>query len=523
MKGKTLQVDGNHLRLEDVALFVSDSSFKLRVSPVALIRVRASHSFVANELGERVVYGVNTGFGPMASFMIGPDKLVTLQYNLVRSHASGIGNPLPERYVAAAMIVRLNTLLRGYSGVSEELIHKLVLFLNRRIFPVVPEHGAVGTSGDLVQLAHIALALIGEGEVLHEGKRQATAKVLQKLGILPHVLLPKEGLSLINGTSLMSGIGALGVLHAERLLSLALRAGALALESVSAYSDGILSELHELRPHSGQKEAARVLRELVRASEFLRDRARLSKRSRAGVEHINDDVQEFYSFRCIPQILGPVLDTIRNARGVLQIEINSVTDNPIVDVANKKFLHGGNFHGEYVATALDEMKAGLVKLTMLSERRTNYFLHAKINHRFPPFLNMDTPGLTLALQGLQFVSTSTTALSQTYAFPHRVHSIPTNNDNQDLVSMGADAALLFMKVVEQAYIVLGIELVSLCQTVDILKGEQKLSESSRELYRAVRAIIPPVIQDRPLSLELQSLISFLQNTERFDISFRLSS
>ena len=218
-----------------------------------------------------------------------------------------------------------------------------------------------------------------------------------------------------------------------------------------------------------------------------------------------------------------MLDTIRNARGVLQIEINSVTDNPIVDVANKKFLHGGNFHGEYVATALDEMKAGLVKLTMLSERRTNYFLHAKINHRFPPFLNMDTPGLTLALQGLQFVSTSTTALSQTYAFPHRVHSIPTNNDNQDLVSMGADAALLFMKVVEQAYIVLGIELVSLCQTVDILKGEQKLSESSRELYRAVRAIIPPVIQDRPLSLELQSLISFLQNTERFDISFRLSS
>jgi histidine ammonia-lyase len=503
-----LVLDGNSLRVSDIWLFCRSSKQRVHIAPAALRRVKKAAEFVRAELGKKIIYGVNTGFGPMASHIIQQSELVNLQKNLIRSHAVGMGDPIGSEYVLAAMLVRLNVLLKGYSGVTPELVERLQMFINRRVLPVVPDHGAVGTSGDLVQLAHIALALIGEGEVFLNGERMPAGKAHQLLKILPYVPQPKEGLALVNGTSMMTGIGALLTMETDRLLALAVRAGALALEIVGGFGDGLSERLHAVRPHRGQQEIARVLRMLTRRSKRLKRRWIFQKNLRLikDTYTIPEDVQEFYSLRCIPQIVGPVFETFRRTQGVMEIEMNAATDNPIVDLQERAFRHGGNFHGDAVALALDQLKIGLVKLTMLSERRINFFLNQNINRRFPPFLNLKRPGLTLGLQGLQFVATSTAARSQTLAFPQYVHSIPTNADNQDIVSMGTDAALLVGQVVENAYIVQAIELLTLAQAVDYLKMQHDLSVSSRKLYEAVRRAFPKITDDRVLVHDLPHLL-----------------
>jgi histidine ammonia-lyase len=411
------------------------------------------------------------------------------------------------------MIVRLNTLLKGYSGISEELAEHLAKFINKKILPVIPEHGAVGTSGDLVQLAHIALALIGEGEVWYEGKRVATKQVLKKLNIAPYVLKPKEGLSLINGTSVMTGILALLVIQSQKVVEIAIRTGAWALEAVEGARDSIDPVLHEVRPHPGQIYVAKTMFSILRSSHRIVERKHLQKRYTLGddVQSLPKSFQEVYSLRCTPQILGPIYDTVMQAHRTVSIEMNSVTDNPIVDVKNSNFIHGGNFHGDYIAVAADHLKQGLVKLTILTERRVNFFFSNHINLTFPPFLNVAKPGLTLSLQALQFVATSTTAQSQSLAYPHSLHSISTNADNQDVVSMGTDAALMAAKVLDNAFILLTIELATLAQATDCVasKNGQKtrddFSKEIRGLYTVVRKIMPTVIEDRPISPELALL------------------
>jgi len=241
----------------------------------------------------------------------------------------------------------------------------------------------------------------------------------------------------------------------------------------------------------------------------MRKRSPFQKKHRITNEtyEISEDVQEIYSFRCIPQIIGPILEVLLTTRQTVETEINSVTDNPIIDHTSKLFLHGGNFHGEYIAVAIDQLKAAITKLSMLSERRTNFFLHHRINRHFPPFLNMKKPGLTLGLQGLQFVATSTTSQNQSLAFPHHIHSIPTNGDNQDVVSMGTDAAQFAMKVIDNTYVVLAIELVALAQATDILGIRRRLSDPARNLYEKVRACIAPIKEDRVLIHELPELVT----------------
>ncbi len=508
-------LDGETLSPEQVYALAHAAEPGIGLAPAALKRVRASQAMVEAEVRHKVVYGVTTGFGPMASHIIARDQLEELQLNLVRSHAVGAGAPLPEEFVLAAMVARLNTFLHGSSGVGEPLVRHLAGFVDRRIAPIVPEHGAVGTSGDLVQLAHIALALVGEGEVFHHGRRLRTAPLLKRLGIRPHVLAPKEGLSLINGTAMMTGIAAILSVLAERLIDLSVRAGAMALELVRGLTDAIAPELHAARPHPGQQEVARRLRALLVGSERLTDRADLQ--ARVGVSDdvyvTPEQIQEIYSLRCIPQVVGPVLDIWRKVRGDIAIELNSATDNPIVDVEHRLFLHGGNFHGDYVAAAMDQLKIGLVKLTILSERRVNFFLNRNVNRTFPPFLNLDRPGLSLALQGVQFVATSTTAHSQSMAYPHSLHSIPTNGDNQDVVSMGTDAALIANKVIENAFIVIAIELIVLAQAVDVLDITASLAPASLALYRAVRSVVPTIVKDRSFSGELNRLIAALRENE----------
>lgn len=523
----TLILTGSSLTIQDIDKIVKDAKVSVLIADSTFSNMENSRKFLEQEMGKRVIYGVNTGFGPMASHIISEHQTVSLQKNLVRSHAAGIGNPLPEEYVLAAMVIRLNTLIQGYSGVSRGLIEQLQAFVNHRIIPIVPEHGAVGTSGDLVQLAHIALALMGEGEAVYRGQRQATAKILTQLQLQPYELKAKEGLSLINGTSMMTAVAAVLCTQAEHLLSVAVRLGAYSLEIVRGYDDSISEQLHKIRPHSGQVQVAKAMRELLASSHMLRRRDDLHQPSDVNGENdvvkIPDKVQEFYSIRCTPQILGPVLDTLSNTWRVVEVEMNSTSDNPVVDWERGFFLHGGNFHGDYIAAVIDQLKMTLVKLTMLSERRINFFLSSHVNGFFPPFLNLQTPGLTLALQGLQFVATSTTAQNQTLAFPHYVHSIPTNADNQDVVSMGTDAALFAAKVIENAYVVLAIELITIAQAVDFLGEQEKLSYESKKLYDDIRSIFPVIKEDRVLVHELPDVTSYIKKSQELSLSLSKSN
>ncbi len=506
-----IALSGELLTVSQVSRLVQDETVQVVFEECIYPKASRSRAFV-DEHRDTVIYGLNTGFGPMASNLIGKEQLVDLQYNLIRSHSVGMGQPVSIQYVLAAMLVRLNTLCMGRSGVSIELLEHLREAINHRIIPVVPEHGAVGTSGDLVQLAHIALGLIGEGYVWFRGERIAAKEAWTRVGIAPYVLKPKEGLSLINGTSFMSGIAALMCSEVQQILSLAASTGAWALELVQGFDDGIAERFHSFRPHPGQVAVAQALRNLTTGSHLMKRRSDFQSRHHitSRTHHINEAVQEVYSLRCIPQILGPMVDSLMQSWQIVETEMNSTTDNPIVDVQQEQFWHGGHFHGEYIALVADQMRANLAKLMLLTERRINFFFNSKVNGFLPPFLNMKTPGLTLGLQGLQFVATSTAAQGQTLAFPHRVHSISTNADNQDVVSMGTDSTLLTMKAIEQAYIVLAIELVALAQATDIMQVHDNLSPAAAHLHEAIRNVMEPVIEDRVLVNDLPSVVTLAQ-------------
>lgn len=499
-------IDGESLNVATLTELIKNKRSKVLILPNILEKSRKAADFVIKESKNKVIYGVNTGFGPMAYKLIGTQQLEELQLNLVRSHSTGIGEPVNPNFTLSAMIVRLNTLAKGYSGVSPELLNHLAFFINEKIIPVVPEHGAVGTSGDLVQLAHIALALIGEGKSFYKGEILPTKTILKTLGIKPYKLKPKEGLSLINGTSFMTGISALLCAEAQNLLNLGCLTAAMAMECVGAFDESVSEELQKVRPHNGQVLAAKKIRSLLTGSKRLHNRADFEKKYTLNghVQTMNMEAQEVYSIRCSPQILGPIWDTIQETQKVVETEMNSVTDNPVVDIKNKKFLHGGNFHGDYVASAIDKLKAAVIKLTMLSERRVNFFMHDKKNRLFPPFLNLKEPGLTLGLQGMQFVATSTAANSQSLGYPHHLHSIPTNGENQDVVSMGTDAALLTAKVIDNAYIVMAAEFATLTQAMEFSEIK-KYSKNSLAQYNQVRKFFPKVTEDRELSLQLNRL------------------
>jgi histidine ammonia-lyase len=270
---------------------------------------------------------------------------------------------------------------------------------------------------------------------------------------------------------------------------------------------------------------AQNLSKILSSSQLLKDRQEFQSRfsRHRGINEISEMVQEVYSLRCIPQILGPVFDSVNQSWREVQIEINSITDNPIVDWKSRQFLHGGNFHGDYIATSMDQLKQSLARLTMLSERRINFFLNNKINNFFPPFLNLEKPGLSLGLQGLQFVATSTTAESQSLAFPHRLHSIPTNADNQDIVSMGTKSARYARKVIENAYSVLAVELVTLAQAADFLEENEKLSNHSRKLYGQIRSIFPKIEADRDITEQLPRLVEAIKHSFDIEINWRSDS
>lgn len=480
----------------------------IRISEKLRSQVVASYEFLKEFSKDKVIYGINTGFGPMAQWRIEDEHLKELQYNIIRSHSTGAGERLPDICVRAAMLSRLKTFLEGHSGVHVTLIDLLIEFINRGICPVVPRHGSVGASGDLVQLAHIALTLIGEGEVSYRGKIRPAGEVLAENGLEPLQMHIREGLAVTNGTAVMTGIGTINYLQTERLLGWEILCSVMMNEIASSYDDFMSEVLNGLKFHPGQIRVAELMRSLSEGSKLLRNR-KIELFHKSGEQVFKQKVQPYYSLRCVPQILGPVYDTLMNAGQVIEDEVNSVDDNPIVDMASANVIHGGNFHGDYISFEMDKLKIAVTKMTMLAERQMNYLFHDRINGILPPFVNLGVLGLNYGLQASQFTATSTTAESQTLSNPMYVHSIPNNNDNQDIVSMGTNSALICRTVVENCSQVLAIHLMALVQAVDCLDVADKLAPATRKLYDKVRGIVPVFKDDTPKYNEIKALQSII--------------
>lgn len=484
-------------------------SNKVEVSVEVLERVKQSFDFLKVFSENKIIYGVNTGFGPMAQYRVEDKDRIQLQYNLIRSHSSGTGKPLSPIFVKSAILARLNTLSLGNSGVHESVIQLMKEFINRDITPLIFEHGGVGASGDLVQLAHLALVLIGEGEVFYKGERRKTEEVFAIEGLKPINVEIREGLALMNGTSVMTGIGVVNVVNAKKLLNWSLKFSAAINEVVRVYDDHLSAELNNTKLHKGQQEIAQRMREHIKDSKLVRKREEHLYSGENQETIFKEKVQEYYSLRCVPQILGPVLDTINETALVLENEINSANDNPIVDVKNQQVYHGGNFHGDYISLEMDKLRLVITKLSMLGERQLNYLMNSKINELLPPFTNLGKLGFNFGLQGVQFTAVSTTAENQMLSNSMYVHSIPNNNDNQDIVSMGTNAAVLTAKVIENTFEVLAIEAMAIAQAIDALNYKEEVSSGTRKIYDDIRAILPVFSEDKAMYPYVQAVKEYL--------------
>jgi len=485
---------------------------KIDFAESAIKRINDSHQFLKGYNKDHIIYGINTGLGPMAQYKISREDALDLQYNAIRGHASGCGEAIDVLYVKSALFVLLNNLSQGFSGIHPSVVILIRDLINKNIIPFVPEHGGVGASGDLTQLAHVALVLIGEGEVFYKGMRTETSKVFEAEGLKGIAVHIREGLSLINGTCFMSGIGMINLIQAKNLLDWSILSSAMLNEIVHSFNDYFSEELNSVKQHKGQQYIASKIRELLQNSKRIRIREDESSKSTVTKGFIEDKVQEYYSIRCTPQVLGPIYDTINNVELVLTNEVNSCCDNPVVDAKNNHIYHGGNFHGDYVSLEMDKLKIVITKLSMLCERQINYLMNPKLNGILPPFINLGTLGVNFGMQGLQFPATSTVAENQTISFPMYLHSIPNNNDNQDIVSMGSNSALLTKKVIENTYQVITIELLSIIQAIDYLNIHNEMSSLTLQFYKDLRKISPVFKNDTPKYNQLKTLKNYLSGS-----------
>ena len=504
----------------------SDILFKEKevvLDKVAVEKVDVNFQFLKNFSSNKLIYGINTGFGPMAQYKVSEANLLQLQYNLIRSHSSGGGNLMSPILVKAVMIARLNSLMQAYSGVHTDVVKLLANLINKDVTPCIYEHGGVGASGDLVQLAHLGLVLIGEGEVIYEGEVHPTMDIFNKLGIKPLSIRIREGLAILNGTSAMTGIGMHNIIQAQKLLEWSVILSAMINEVVEAFDDHYSYELNIVKHHKGQNKIAAQLRDILKDSKMIRSRSEhLYNPDNLNQEVFEDKVQEYYSLRCVTQILGPIYDTIYQAEKVVTDELNSVNDNPVIDHENHNIFHGGNFHGDYVSLEMDKLKVAITKLSMLSERQLNYLLNEKLNQKFPPFVNLGVLGFNFGMQGMQFTATSTVAENQTLSFPMYVHSIPNNNDNQDIVSMGCNAALMTKKVIGNSFEVLSIQMMTVLQAIDYLECVPRLSSETLNVYTEIRKIFPKFIEDKPKYKDLEKIRKYFEKSDPV-ISFKMGT
>jgi histidine ammonia-lyase len=461
-----------------------------RLAAAARDRIAAARRAVeAVAAGERAIYGVNTGFGELARVRIPPDQLATLQRRLLLSHAAGIGEPLPDPAVRGMLLLRAHTLARGHSGVRPELVEALLALLAADVLPVVPSRGSVGASGDLAPLAHLALPLLGLGRVRLDGRETHAAEGLERAGVVPLELVAKEGLALINGTQAMTSLLALAVLEARRLVRYADLVGALSTDALRGTDAAFDARLHRLRPHPGQLASAANLWRLLQGSAI--------RESHRGGDDLR--VQDPYSLRCMPQVHGAVRDLVTDVAAKVEIEMSSVTDNPLVFAADGEVLSGGNFHGAPMALAADVLALGLAELGSISERRIEKLTNPAFSG-LPAFLVEDA-GLNSGFMIAQVTAAALVSETKGLCHPASVDSIPTSADKEDHVSMGMWAALKLTQVVTQVRRVLAIELLAAAQGIDLLRPLRS-SEPLEALHAAVRRRVEPWREDREMAPDL---------------------
>ena len=493
---RTVVVTGDALALDDLVA-VARGEAVARPAPDLAARMERSCAVVAAAVAEgRVMYGITTGFGALADTHIGRDDLRRLQLALLRSHAAGVGEPLADDVVRALLLLRARTLAAGYSGVRPALPHRLLELLDRGLLPVVPAKGSVGASGDLAQLAHLALPLVGEGRLRRAGDAdpygRPSADLLADEGLEPLVLGPKEGLSLINGTEPMQVLLALAVAEAELLVRVADVACAMSVEGLLGTDRPYDERVQALRPHPGQLASAANLRRLLAGSPLL-----------ASHRHSAHAVQDSYSLRCAPQVHGAVRDVLAHARRVLEVELGAVVDNPVI-VADGEVLTTGNFHGEPLAFAADMLAAALAALASISERRTDRMLDPAFSRGLPPFLAR-AAGTNSGFMIAQYTAASLVSENKVLAHPSSVDTIPTSGNQEDHVSMGWTAARKLREVVRNVRVVLAIELLCAAQAVDYRAGIAAPGAAVLAVHDRLRNDVPPLEADRTVGDQVDAV------------------
>ena len=497
MADLTVVLDGGPLRLEDVEA-VARGGAAVRIGERARQAMAAARAWLErlDDTGERV-YGITTGVGRLKDVLIPPSERARLQRNLVLSHAGGVGPPLPEDEVRAVLLLLAASLCRGASGVRPVVAETVVACLERRVHPVVPEGGSLGSSGDLAPLAHVALCLIGEGEAWMDGRRVPAAEALGRAGIAPLVLESKEGLALLNGTHLMTGVGALAVLDAARLVRLADVAGAMSLEALMGTNAAFDPRIHALRPHPGQQASAANLRRLTADSAIIASHRDCTR------------VQDAYSLRCMPAVHGSARAAVGFAREVLEREAAAVTDNPLVFAADGAVLSGGNFHGEPLGLALDTLAVGLAQLAGISERRIDRLVNPLTSEGLPAFLAAEG-GVNSGYMIAQYVAASLVAECKRLAQPASVDSIPASGLQEDYNALAAASALKARAAVGHVRRVLAIELLLAAQALD-LRAPLAPGRGSAAARDAVRRRIPPLAGDRYLKADLDAALGLVED------------
>jgi len=494
---KTVALDGNSLNLRDL-IEIGKKRAKVALSESARTKVVKSREVVKKIVEEdRVVYGVTTGFGQFSDVVIPHDRVEQLQYNLIRSHSAGVGDFFSEDIARMIMALRANVLAKGRSGISLEALRLLIEMINRGIYPLIPQKGSVGASGDLAPLAHLASVLIGEGKAKYGDYEGSGAAALHKAGLEPCQLHAKEGIALINGTQVMTAVGAKALRKALDLVEIADIAGALTLEALKGTVTAFDERIHRERPYKGQLECAKNLRGLLKESEIMESHKDCGK------------VQDSYSLRCIPQVHGPVRDTLEYVEKMLAIEMNAATDNPMVFAEDKVLLSGGNFHGQSVAFLMDFLKIAAAELGNISERRTERLVNPALSE-LPAFL-VKEGGLNSGLMLAQVTAAALVSENKALSHPASVDSIPTSGNKEDHVSMGTIAARKALEVVDNVKTILAIELLAATQALEFLKP-LKPAKPLIPIVEKIREHIPPWEQDRYLADDIAKMTELIRDS-----------
>jgi histidine ammonia-lyase len=494
-----LQISGNDLSFDDLRQ-VAYEQRPVELGDGARKKVGAAREVVEKLLREnRVAYAINTGVGKLSDVHIEPAQNRQLQVNLIRSHSAGVGEPLSQEETRAMMLLRANSLAKGFSGVRPDVIDLLCAMLNKGVHPVVPSQGSVGASGDLAPLAHLALAMIGEGQSWKENTRISSAEALQRAQIRPLVPEAKEAISLINGTQAMLAVGTLSLLAAETLAETADILGAMSLDALHGTDVAFDARIHAARPHAGQVQVAGNLRRLLAGSEIRESHKDCGR------------VQDAYSLRCIPQVHGAVRDTLAFCRRTFEIEMNSAVDNPLVFVKSQgegDIISGGNFHGQPLAFALDYMAIALSALAGISERRIERLVNPALNEGLPPFLAPDA-GINSGFMMPQVTAAALASENKGLAHPASVDSITTSGNKEDYVSMGMAAAIKLKRVVANTTNVLAIEACAAAQALDFL-SPLKSSQPLQKAHAAIRKVSPKIEQDRVFADDFAKLAELIR-------------